>query len=136
MSETPFPTTLILPPKRRTPLQRLGCAFGLLVWLLVLLTPCFLIVLAAQNEIAITLSDVPGHALRIWLVNEAEERGIAISRPNLVSQSDASQVCLQTRIDFVLWMGRGNPASYCECFTRESSNSLWQFVSTQQGNCR
>ncbi len=72
MSETPFPTTLVLPPKRRTPLQRVGCGLGLLIWCVLLLMPCFFIVMAVQNEITITFSDVPGHAFRIWLVNEAD----------------------------------------------------------------
>jgi hypothetical protein len=135
MPETPFPTTLVLPPKRRTPIQRIGCALALLIWFVVLLTPCFFIVMATQNEIAITLSDVPGHAFRIWLVNEADERGLAIAQPSLISSGDPNAVCLESHIRFALWMGSTSPADYCECYQRGSADAAWQFVSTQQGNC-
>jgi hypothetical protein len=134
------PTTIPQPipnmPKRRSPLRRLGCSVALVVWFIVLLAPCLCIVLATQGEIAIRLGDIPGQSFRLWLLNESRERGLGISRPSLVTSSDANQVCLQTDVSFVLWVGSAEATTFCECYTHSYNLSNWELTSNHQGSCR
>ncbi len=116
-------------------MRRLGCGVALVLWFGVLLLPCFCFVLAAQGEITVSLSDVPGNTFRIWLVNEANERGIGISKPILRTTGDANSVCVQTDVSFILWQGEGTPNHYCDCYTRPHEGTDWTSTSTTQGSC-
>jgi hypothetical protein len=127
--------TYVLPPKR-SPLRRLGCTIAVIVWFIVLLTPCLCIVLASQGEIAIRLGDVPGQSFRLWLLNESRQRGVGISRPSTHTGEVENQVCLQTDVSFVLWAGSAEATTYCECYTRSDNNGGWELLSNQQSTCR
>lgn len=121
-------------PARRSRLGRWGCRLAVVVWFLILLTPCFCLALASQGEISVRLGDIPGQSFRIWLLSESRQRGVGISRPSVVASSVANQVCLQTDVSFILWAGSEDATTYCECFA-QSTNSTWKFVSNNQGNC-
>ena len=122
-----------VPIKPRSRLRRLGCWLGLAIWLVLLLLPCFMIALIAQGEIAIQLGDLPGQSFRVWLIQDATERGLGIARPSVHSNGDNSNICLQTDINFLMWMGKGDSTSVCECYTRDGDN--WKSVSSAQGSC-
>jgi len=126
-------TSPALLQKRRGVIRRTGCFVGLAIWFILLLTPCFCLVLASQGEITINLGDVPGQSLRIWMVNEARSRGIAIARPTLYMIGDGDSVCLQTDVSFVLWMGQGDAIHYCDCYLR--GDNEWVLTSTASGDC-
>lgn len=121
-------------PPRGSRLRRWGCIAAVIVWFVILLTPCFCLTLASQGEISVRLGDIPGQSLRIWLLSESHERGIGISRPSIVASSTAGQMCLQTDVSFVLWAGSQDATTYCECFA-QSANSTWDTVSNTQGSC-
>ena len=127
--------TYVLPP-RRSPLRRLGCTIAVIIWFIVLLTPCLCIVLASQGEIAVRLGDVPGQSFRLWLLNESRQRGIGISRPSVYASAEQSQVCIQTDVSFILWMGSAEATIYCECYTQFDNNAGWELVSNQQAACQ
>jgi hypothetical protein len=97
-----------------------------------LLLPCAAIALIAQGEIAIQLGNVPGQSFRVWLIQDATERGLGIARPSLHTDENAN-ICLQTDTSFLLWMGKGDSASNCECYARDGDN--WKSVSSAQGSC-
>jgi len=122
--------------KRRGPLRRLGCAVALILWFMVLLTPCFLIVMATQGEIVVRLGDVPGQSFRIWLVNESRQRGLGISRPSIIANENEYQRCLQTNVSFILWAGTAEGSTYCECYTQPDNTGEWELTSNQQGACQ
>ena len=121
-------------PSRQTRIGRWGCRFAVVLWFMILLTPCFCLALASQGEISVRLGDIPGQSFRIWLLNESRQRGIGSSRPSIVANSEAGQVCLQTDVSFVLWAGSEDATTYCECFA-QSSNAAWEMVNTAQGSC-
>lgn len=102
------------PRMQRSPLRRPGCVAALILWFIALLTPCFLIMLAVRGEITITTGSAPDQQLRIWLIQEADERGIGISSAGV--QQDGEAVCVQTNVNFVLWRGKAQPTQYCECY--------------------
>jgi hypothetical protein len=113
-------------PKRRSRARRVGCAFVLVIWFALVLSPCLCIILATQGEILVHLGDVPGNEIRIWLVDEAHERGIGIASPTVsTTAQDANAVCVQTNVTFILWEGEGSPTHYCECYTREQQSGDW-----------
>jgi hypothetical protein len=133
--ESVEPQLEVVPVHRRSLLGRLGCYCALLIWGVAILSPCFIIALVSQGEITITLGSAPGHTLRIWLIDEADNRGLAVSRPTLVTAHDDRAVCVQTDVGFVLWLGQAEGNRFCECYTRSDSSAEWQFSSGNQGNC-
>ncbi|MBL8164601.1 MAG: hypothetical protein JNJ61_21605 [Anaerolineae bacterium] len=119
--------------RRGSRLRRLGCWLALVLWFVLLVTPCGLLYLATQNELQISLGELPGQTLRVWLVNESRLRGIAISSPSLVGNNSDGEVCLQTQVSFVLWMGEGEGSRFCDCFARDGDR--WALTSTSAGEC-
>ena len=117
--------------QRRHPLKRPGCVFGLILWFVVLLTPCFMIILAVQGEISIQTGSVPEQRVRIWLIQEANQSGVGISTPKTFAQNEA--MCIQTNVTFMLWRGSSDPTQYCECYTQSGAD--WQIISTNPGIC-
>ena len=65
---------------------------------------------------------------QLSLISEVEARGLRVTT-TLVSSPDDLSLCVQTNVRFVLWEGDGEPASFCDCYTREDNNSDWQFES-------
>jgi hypothetical protein len=120
---------------RRSLRRRLGCGAALVIWFALILSPCVCIILAVQGEILVHLSDVPGNSLRIWLVNEAHERGIGIARPTVHPMGNADTVCVQTAVSFVFWEGEGKPTSYCECYKHPAQSGEWELYTSSSGDC-
>lgn len=122
-------------PARRSPLRRAGCIIGLVLWFLLLLAPCGLFYLATQGEIILTLNESPPQILRIWLVMEAQQRGVGFSRPTVFADEASQTVCIQTEVSFLLWQGQGDDlaSTYCDCYAQ---NDGWVLARTDEGACR
>jgi hypothetical protein len=105
-----------------------------IVWFLILLLPCFLVVLAVQQEISINTGGMPGQQIRLWLISEAEQRGLALST-GTVRQSADNAACVQTDVNYYLWTGSEVPSVYCECYERESAEASWSYVTSTAGAC-
>ncbi len=120
-------------PHRRGPLARLGCGIGLVIWAILLLTPCFLITLAVRGEISLNTGAAPEQRLRIWLVMEARERGLGISTAELHEKDDLT--CVQTNVQFVLWQGQADPVSYCQCYQHPPDSDDWSLQEVTSDVC-
>ncbi len=133
MSE-PVPIYVAAPVKkmRRSRRWLLGC--GVALWFAFLMLPCFFLVMLTQGQISVTTGDLPDQAIRVWLVNEARQRGFGIAVPS-THAGNSGQMCLQTDVRFLSWMGSGEPAVYCECYERSSDAEAWSLVSTAQAGC-
>lgn len=103
------------------------------MWFVLLLSPCLLIALATQGEITLQLGNIPGQVLRIWLIEGARERGIAISRPSVATNLGNNTTCVQTDTSFILWMGRGEATRFCDCYAQ--SNDTWTLTGSNSGMC-
>ncbi len=114
-------------------LRRLGCVVALLLWLVVMLIPCFFIALAVQQEISITQGSAPNQVLRFWLINEADHRGVGISSTSLHPGLQEAEICVQTDVRFLLWVGESDPTSYCECYA--SVDDALEFTGASEGQC-
>ena len=118
---------------RRSPLARLGCGVALVIWGLLLLTPCFFITLAVRGEISLDTGPAPEQRLRIWLIMEADERGLGISTTSSVPQADLT--CIQTDVRFVLWEGEAEPVSYCHCYEHPPDSDTWNLQAVTSNTC-
>lgn len=136
--EHPVPVPAQRP--RRNPLRRLGCGLALIVWFGILLIPGFLLMLAMQEEVAIWHGgDFPEReyhpALQISLLMDIDTRGVNITRSYIATSSGDTAACVETQVSYVLWQGRGDPATYCDCYTRATAGEAWTYTGTEQGRC-
>jgi hypothetical protein len=120
------------PRPPRHPLRNPGCVIALVIWFLVLLSPCFLIVLAVRSEISITTGSAPEQRMRVWVIQEAGQSGVGFSNVDVKHTSDEA-LCVQTNVNFLLWRGKAESTQYCECY--EQAESGWQTTSVEQGVC-
>jgi hypothetical protein len=112
-------------------LRRIGCGALLVVWFLFLLTPCLVITLAIQREISITWSDVPDDVFRVWVVQERDAQGLAISSARRVNPgAEPNVACVVLDVRFLLWGGDAErsgalPVHQCSCYSRQDTESVW-----------
>jgi hypothetical protein len=126
--------TPVAPPPK-SPLRRPGCVIALIIWFLILLTPCPLFILLTQGEIRINVGSAPDQHIRLWLVMEPRERGFGLSSPSIHPGPSEGEVCLQTDVRYLLWMGSAEDASYCECYQHPTDDSGWTPTTTITGMC-
>jgi hypothetical protein len=100
-----------------------------------MLVPCFFITLAFQQQITISQGDAPGQMIRIWLINEADHRGLGISSTSVHPTVQENNLCIQTDVRFILWAGQSESTSYCECYAPSEGNESRELTSTNEGVC-
>lgn len=118
--------------QRRSPIRRAGCIAAVILWFVILLVPCFLIVFAVQQQFTISTGSAPGQQIRVWLISEADQRGIGASSAS-VHQTAPDAICVETTVHFLLWTGHSDPLSYCDCYQRADADSPW--TQTDSGDC-
>jgi hypothetical protein len=130
----PIPIYVAAPVKKVSRRRRwmLGC--GVALWFAFLMLPCFFLIMLTQGQIVVRTGELPEQSIRIWLVNEARQRGFGIAVPS-THAGEGGQRCLQTDVRFVSWLGSAEPATYCECYDRESEAEEWSLLSTNPAAC-
>ncbi|MBI5052980.1 MAG: hypothetical protein HZC38_14380 [Chloroflexi bacterium] len=102
----------------KRPLIFLRNIFLILVWLAVMLTPCFAITLAMRGEMEWKRGDYESD--RLWLIQERDQRGVgyAASRITTDQRSTGGPLCVRTSARFFLWKGvsDGDFSDWCECY--------------------
>ncbi|HYO88118.1 MAG TPA: hypothetical protein VER79_05685 [Candidatus Limnocylindrales bacterium] len=114
--------------------RRIGCTTVIVLWFMLLLTPCLCFYISVQQEVTIALGAAPGQSLRVWLVMEPRTRGLGVS-VGQVSSETATEVCVETLTRYLLWQGRPQDTLYCECYAREDPAQPWQYQGSEQGVC-
>lgn len=134
-------TEIPLQPKRSL-LSRLGCGFLLVIWFVVLLTPCALLYLASNGEIRIWHTDIPDPyehpRLSIELVTEVDSRGLRVLNSSVVDAiSDDDALCVQTNVRFLLWQTDedNQDVSFCDCYVRANADADWTLNQTLIDSC-
>ena len=127
-------------PRKRPLIQRIGCGFALVIWFLFLLLPLVLFVLAIQGDITLRYGDdIPDRQthprFQIFLQMEPEVQGFQLTTSS-IKRIDSENMCIQVNVRYVLWEGQGDPATYCDCYTRESEETDWQLNGTTTNACR
>ncbi len=117
--------------------RRIGCGVLLVIWFAILLLPCALFILATQGSIVLHHAFVPepeAHPLlQIDLLTEADYRGLRIVTTRIYD--DGAQLCVQSNVSYVMWLGDGAPSIYCDCYIRESSEADWILADTIIAQC-
>src|SRR5215204_715121 len=122
---------VVEPAPRKSILRRPGCLIGLAIWAVLICSPCIILYFVTTGEITVTLGDAPGQQLRVWLINEPRERGLGISSPMVFGgSSDATVMCVQTDVRYLLWMGSADPNIYCDCYQRPERDGEWNYSTT------
>jgi hypothetical protein len=119
--------------KTRRMLRRIGCGALIVLWFVVLMLPCLAVVLATQHEIVLTHSDIPDDNFRIWLIQDAKQRGIAISNSTRVDGADGA-ICTVTDSKFLMWQGQADPSHYCSCYAHQDNN--WSSIAEGDDACK
>jgi hypothetical protein len=108
-------------------LRRLGCGLVIAVWLVVMLLPCLLVTLLVQKELVIKRSDIPEDEYRLFILENQDERGFGLSRGSIVTGGeDTGEVCIITRVNYLLWEGEAENKVYCDCY--EKTAGEWSAV--------
>lgn len=140
LSDSNLPIEYVIRERKRSPIRRAGCTILLIFWFIFLLTPLCLFILAIQREITIShFGDVPEsyqHPLfQVQLVMEEDYRGLRIVNTTLHTQNDDG-VCVQTNVNYWLWEGQGEPATFCRCYERDSTESVWALSEEKLEACK
>lgn len=114
--------------------RRIGCTTAVVLWFLLLLTPCMCFYFAAMQEMTIPLGGAPGQSLRVWLVMDSRTRGLGTS-VGRVAQETPTEVCVETATHFLLWQGEPENTVYCECYAREDAAQPWMYLGSEPGTC-
>lgn len=124
------------------PIKRLGCGLLLVIWFMLLLTPCTLFYLATNGEIRVWHSDIPephSHPrLLVELVSEIDYRGLRLERSSSVDNDlSDNATCVQTSVSYLLWESIEDDldTTYCDCYVREDDVSEWVLTSTVLNMC-
>jgi hypothetical protein len=102
-------------------LRRLLIFFIILVWLLIMSFPVVALVLASQEQIQIGAD--PNRHLRIFLVQEDEADGVGFE---WARTSRSNSACTKTSVNYLLWEGEAEPASFCQCYDPLTGDLLAQ----------
>ena len=116
--------------------------FGILLvfWFIILLLPCGMLWLAVGNTITIARNNVPEPELHprleIQLIMEIDNRGLKFTSTD-IDQRDDLNICIENNIDYFLWENDTSavPASYCQCYQREDTESDWEFMEQLETAC-
>lgn len=138
-SGEPVEIEYIIVKKPVSRVRRLGCIIVLVLWFLFLMLPLGLFILAAEGDFTIGRgNDIPDASeyprFQLKLIMEPDYRGISLINTSLHRDGDRN-LCIQTNVRYVLWEGDGDPAVYCNCYTRASLDDDWVFVSTTIAAC-
>jgi hypothetical protein len=114
--------------------RRIGCTTAVVLWFLLLLTPCLCFYFSVQQEVTISLGAAPGQSLRVWLVMEARTRGLGISA-GTVARENETALCVETTTTYLLWQGQPQNTVYCECYARDESAQAWAYQGSTPGSC-
>lgn len=122
-------------PQGRSLAQRFFFWLGIAFWVVIFCIPFFFVVLAMRGEMSFGLpDDYPDSRLRIWLVMEPRERGIAYSLPRVVERgADNAALAVQTGVRYLLWEGDEQPIRYCQIYRDVSG--VWVQESQYEGEC-
>jgi hypothetical protein len=98
---------------RKGILKRLLAFMFIILWLAFMAFPIVAFLLATQGEIQ--LGDIHRSNLRIFLVQESDNKGVGFQWSRSVSGPGE---CLLTSLNYILWegSGKGQSNSYCICY--------------------
>jgi hypothetical protein len=112
------PGEFLLSPMKRW-LRRIVYALLIALWLLLMLFPFTAFILATRGEIQ--SGSAPGTHVRIFLLQESEEKGVGLEWSRSAKQEER---CYRSRVFYFLWEGEAENVTYCQCFDAVTGEGL------------
>lgn len=100
-------------------LRRLGYLIVVIIWLVVMAFPIFAFTLAGRGEMM--FGEAAGSHVRLFLLREPDAEGIGVEWTRPYRPQPA---CTRTSVIYVMWQGRSQNTSYCQCFDESSGAVL------------
>lgn len=130
---------VVVEKPRRKWYRNPGCVLGLIIWFFVMLLPLFFFILAVEGDITLQHGgDVPDKhehpLLQIRLIMEIDYRGFGITN-STIQRDGENDICVETNVRYILWQGQGDPATFCDCYTRTEPDEAWTLTGTTMTGC-
>jgi hypothetical protein len=135
LDDEPPPGPEPTPRPRRSRLRRIGCGVLLVIWFVLVMSPCAVFLIATQGEIRLPLGGAPNQELRLWLIMQPRERGFGLSLASVRDVPGEGIACVQTDVRYLLWTGSGENVVYCVCYARPDGDADWTFIESLEGQC-
>lgn len=100
-------------------LRRLSYLIIVIVWLMVMAFPIFAFTLAGRGEM--TFGDAAGSHVRVFLLREADAEGVGVAWTRPFPSQPA---CTRSSVFYIMWQGKNENTSYCQCFDQNSGAAL------------
>jgi hypothetical protein len=97
--------------------RRIGCLSMLIVWFVLMLSPCLLLTVIVRGEATLPLSDKPGHQIRMFKVFEDDVRGFGLSWGSAEQGDSSDDVCIKSHVRYFTWQGSGENVDFCQCYS-------------------
>ncbi|MEM6285460.1 MAG: hypothetical protein AAF787_24935 [Chloroflexota bacterium] len=118
--------------RREVMIRRFWFWVGIIAWVIILLVPFLLVVLAMRGNVEVNLpGDVPEN-LRVWMVMEKDQRGVAFSLPTVAERTD-EELQVQTNVRYLLWEGANEALAYCSTYSRVDDS--WSLAGVSEVAC-
>lgn len=135
VNDEPRKPFLTMPESR---VGKVGCWFLIVLWSLILLTPCALFLIAAQGDLTLYHRDVPEpdtHPyLQIRLISDASNTGLQVVRSVILPGDE--RICVETYVNYLLWQSDSNSdqnTTFCDCYLRDDEQ--YTFDSSSASAC-
>lgn len=115
-------------------IRRCVCLSFIVVSILLFVAPCFFVTLMVRGELVFSLSDRPGHEVRLFRLSEKDLGGVGLTWSSLKNETDDGDYCLQTSVKYLVWEGEGENLSYCQCYAKVG-NDEWNPTSATEAEC-
>ena len=100
-------------------LRRFSYLIIVILWLVVMALPILAFTLAGRGEL--TVGDAAGSHVRLFLLREPEAEGIGVAWTRPYRSQPA---CTRTSVTYIMWKGRNENTSYCQCFDQNNGAAL------------
>ncbi|MEO1646193.1 MAG: hypothetical protein AAFR67_13465 [Chloroflexota bacterium] len=123
-----------------SPAGRAGCGALIALWFVVMLLPLAMMWLAFGNALTIPQPNAPEPdqqpRFQIELIMSIDNRGLKFTSSQ-VAQSADTTLCMESDTSYALWQSddTATPATYCQCYTRQTTEDDWQFDRQLESAC-
>lgn len=100
-------------------LWRLGYLLALIIWLMVMAFPIFAFTLAGRGEMM--FGEPTGSHVRLFLLREPDAEGVGVEWTRPYS---SQPTCTHTSVTYIMWEGRNQNTSYCQCINENNGADL------------
>lgn len=96
-------------------LRRLTYLLIIIVWLIIMAFPITAFAVSMRGQLQFGQDNRPH--LRLFMVQEEDANGIGIE---WAKRPFRHRNCLQTTLQYIMWEGQSEPATFCQCIDPET----------------